>query len=139
MMGLKWLRAKLNLAWGLILHLLYKRWFQSRGLETFLKEFEAEGLFPLSLAVRERSARFGNCIQCGLCVTACKIKDPVFFERFHSPAQLAFSYTRSLPELSLNEDYLSYCRDCRNCEKVCPTGVPLQEITELVLQSAKPV
>lgn len=132
MSGLKWLYAKINLAVAFLLHLLFKRWFRKRGHKEFLEFYSEDRVFPLTVDERKGLAAFGNCIYCGLCVSECREVSPVFYETFATPATIAFSYSRSLPEISMNADFLSYCPDCSACEKVCPTGVPLNQITGFV-------
>jgi len=132
MKSLKWLYAKGNLAFALLIHLLYKRWFRKRGLEDFIKNYVDDRLFAISEASRKTFFSQSNCVQCGFCVTACEVSDPLFYREFMSPSQIAFSYTRSLPEIFTNKDFLSYCRTCRACEEVCPTGVPLDRMITFV-------
>ena len=132
MKAMKWFYAKANLACALLIHLLFKRWFKKRGIEQFLKDYVTEGIFPLKVEERKNFSSFGRCIQCGFCITACKIQDPIFFQKFISPSQIAFSYSRSLPEMRGNGDFLAHCRECRACEEVCPTGVPLTQMMEFV-------
>jgi len=133
---LRWLFAKINLAFAVILHFSFKRWFRRRGLKHFLDFYAADRIFALTRDERKKLSSFGNCIYCGLCVSECREMNPRFYETFITPANIAFSYSRSLPEISRNNDYLSYCPECAACEKVCPTDVPLNQITEFVKHHA---
>jgi len=136
MKKMKWIYAKLNLAWALVLHMLFKRWFKKHGLKQFLENYKKDELFALTADERKNYFSLSNCIQCGFCVTACKVKDPIFYQKFMSPSQIAFSYSRSLPELGHNKDFLSYCQECKACETVCPTGVPFTDILNLIRRTA---
>lgn len=137
MSSLKWLFAKVNLAIAFVLHFCFKRWFRRRTLKDFLAFYAEDKIFPLTSDERKGLSSFGNCIYCGLCVSECREVNPVFYETFITPANIAFSYSRSLPEMSLNSDYLSYCPECAACEKVCPTGVKLNQITGFVKRHAR--
>lgn len=137
MSGLKWLFARVNLAIAFLLHIGFKRWFRRRGLNDFLAFYAEDNIFPLTPAERKGLSTFDRCIYCGLCVSECRETNPVFYETFMTPANIAFSYSRSLPEIALNGDYVSYCPECSACEKVCPTDVPLNQITEFVKSHAR--
>ena len=128
----KWIYAKINLAMALIFHFTFKKWFQKKGLKQFLTHYEADGIFPVRSQDRENFSAHSNCIFCGLCVSQCEVTDDSFYKKFSTPANITFSYTRSLPEISLNQDFISSCESCRACEVVCPTGVPLTQISKFV-------
>jgi succinate dehydrogenase/fumarate reductase-like Fe-S protein len=134
----KWIYAKCNLAWALVLHVLYKRWFTKHGLEHFLENYKADGIFPISKEVRAHYYTQDRCIGCGLCVIASEVSDPVFYQRFLTPAALSFSYARSLPDVEANHDFLAYCTDSRACGKVCPTGMPPHQNVEFVSAAWRP-
>ncbi len=129
---MKWLCAKLNLALALVIHLLWKRWFRRRGLKTFLAQIREDALLTLSHDDRKKVEAHSNCIYCGLCVTQCEMTHPQFFQTHQTPASLSFSTLRSLPEISLNLDFIETCPSCKACEKVCPTGVPLVQIGDFI-------
>ena len=82
--------------------------------------------------------RFENCIECGLCVSACPVTE---IRRFTGPAALA-AYNRELdkhpqrsdellPEVDTDEGVWGCDRHLR-CSAVCPTGVyPAKQIVML--------
>ncbi|MBI3018289.1 MAG: 4Fe-4S dicluster domain-containing protein [Deltaproteobacteria bacterium] len=129
---LKFCYAKINLAVALIIHFSFKKWFQRRGLSHFLSFYKEDRVFPLLSEERAKFSSYSNCIFCGLCVSQCELTDSHFYEKFLTPANIAFSYTKSLPEVSSNVDFLAHCSSCRSCEKVCPTSVPLNTIIQFV-------
>jgi len=133
----KSLYAKINLALALIVHLCFKRWFQKRGLAQFLADYKEDHIFPLALQDRTHWVKYSNCVFCGLCVSQCEMAQKDFYQKFMIPAILAFSYTRSLPEISLNGDFTAYGEEgCLEGEKVCPTGVPLTQIMKFTKSHA---
>lgn len=132
MKTLKLIYAKINLAVALLIHFLFKKWFGKRGLSHFLSAYEKDHVFPLSAQERLKFSSYSNCIFCGLCVSQCELTDSNFYQKFITPAMIAFSYTKSLPEVSSNIDFVAHCSSCRACEKVCPTSVPLNSILQFV-------
>ena len=129
---LKLIYAKVNLALALVIHFAFKKWFQRRGLAHFLSFYEKDRVFPLSSEERLKFSSYSNCVFCGLCVSQCELTDSHFYQKFLTPANLAFSYTKSLPDVSSNIDFVTHCSSCRSCEKVCPTSVPLNSIIQFV-------
>lgn len=128
---LKLCYAKINLAFALVLHFAFKKWVQRRGLSHFLSFYEEDHVFPLLAEERIKFSSYSKCIFCGLCLSQCDLTNH-FYEKFLTPATLAFSYTKSLPDISSNVDFVAHCSSCRACEKVCPTSVPLNAIIQFV-------
>jgi len=135
---LKLCYANINLAFALVLHFVFKKWFQRRGLSHFLSFYKEDHVFSLSAEERVTFSSHSKCVFCGLCVSQCELTDAHFYEKFLTPATLAFSYTKSLPEVSSNVDFVAHCSSCRACEKVCPTSVPLNRIIQFVKAHACP-
>lgn len=129
---MKWIYAKLNLAFALFMHLVWKRWTNYRGANVFLSLYKEDRILHLTSKSRQTFIPHQNCINCGLCVVQCEVTSESFYQTFMTPAHMIFSYSRSLPELFLNKDFLKYCTSCRGCEKVCPTEVPLTHVIEFV-------
>ena len=102
---------------------------------SYLRESEAnpEAEVPPEVA---GFTRFENCIECGLCVSACPVQ-----QRFMGPAALA-AYGRELEKHPEREDELLPqidtpqgvwgCDRALNCSQVCPLGVyPAKHIAVL--------
>ena len=68
------------------------------------------------LVVIERNE--GKCILCGLCVRTC---DEVVQKGILGLVGRGFG-TVIKPEFKDDETVLAYCRDCKKCAEVCPTG-----------------
>lgn len=138
---LKWIYAKMNLALALLIHLGFKKWVSKKGVEAFLSLYAKDQIFPLTHEQRKTFASHSNCINCGLCVSQCEAPissgGALFYQTFMTPAHVAFSYSRMLSDNFYNQDFLKYCSQCRACEKVCPTGVPLTKIIEFVQVTAE--
>ncbi len=132
MKTLKLIYAKVNLALALLIHFVFKKWFKRRGLSHFLSFYKEDRVFPLLAEERLKFPSHSRCIFCGLCVSQCELTDAHFYEKFLTPATIAFSYTKSLPDVSSNLDFVAHCSSCRACEKVCPTSVPLNSMIQFV-------
>lgn len=106
---------------------------------SYLRESEVntESEVPEELASEDRGfTRFENCIECGLCVSACPVR-----QRFMGPAALA-AYGRELekhperesellPEIDRDEGVWG-CDRALKCSQVCPLGVyPAKHIAVL--------
>ena len=128
----KWFYAKLNLAVALVIHVVYKRWFHRRGIKEFLSDYASDRVFPIKSDERKRYAQFGHCIQCGLCAAVVEKMEPQFYSKFLTPALVASTFTRSLPDVSLNYDFPAKKISMKALEMVCPTGVPLEGILEFL-------
>lgn len=110
------------------------------GQSRFLAAYTPDRLLPLSREERESRDRFGACIHCGLCDTACDVLRRAKRSRVPSLSAVAVGYSRSMPEypfalVSIEE--LSGCEDCDECEAACPMGVPLKEIIDDVRAHAR--
>jgi succinate dehydrogenase/fumarate reductase-like Fe-S protein len=121
----------LNLAYRFNVHLVKKPLTGSKGLARFLDQYGPEHLLPLSPEARQLLPGLESCINCGLCDTVCERFDAATRHLHNGPSELAVSLTRSLPDYDLIEAHLQAwegCGACRECEGICPMGVPLREL-----------
>jgi succinate dehydrogenase / fumarate reductase iron-sulfur subunit len=90
----------------------------------------------------EEYVRFENCIECGLCVSACPVQ-----QRFMGPAALA-AWNRELEKNPNREDEIVKatsgpagapgCDRALQCSAVCPLGVyPAKHIAQLLRRIEK--
>jgi len=90
----------------------------------------AEGLSPPFLPSDEDLSR---CVHCGLCLPSCPTYRVLRLEpdsprgRLHIIRALAEGRIQPTP---VALEHLELCLQCRNCEAVCPSGVPFGRIME---------
>ena len=75
-----------------------------------------------------------RCVQCGLCLPACPTYRVGGIEAESARGRIALARAWSLGTLaptSVGEARLDHCLGCRNCEVVCPAGVPFGELLVL--------
>lgn len=118
--------AMLYLAWA-FMRRVFRRIVRGRaddgGAERFLENFAGEGMAPLTVAQAAVIEGASRCIQCGLCEAVCPL--PVDRWLANSRALDMASYAAaSMPSMCPD--------DCRRCELICPTGVPIAAIPAFV-------
>jgi succinate dehydrogenase/fumarate reductase-like Fe-S protein len=124
----------INLAYRFNVHMLKKPFTADLpGRAIFLGQYHDDRLLPLTPEARARLPELQSCISCGLCDTVCTKLDIDLRHLFNGPSDLASCLTRSLPDYDLLKEYLRVweeCGDCRRCEEVCPSGVPLRQLVD---------
>ena len=132
----------INLAYRFNVHMLKKPVASARGnaRDRFLQNYADDRLAPLTEQQRQQLSRFSRCICCGLCDTVCHNLRASRCHLFNGPSDLACSLGCSMPDFDLPDEYLAQwraCGDCRECEEICPSGVPLRELAAFVEGSLK--
>jgi ferredoxin len=123
----------LNLAYRFNVHLLKKPFaVDLPGASIFIKLYNQDNLVPLSAEARCRLPAYQGCIGCGLCDTVCPKLQPATRHLFNGPSDLATCLSRNIPDyllLSSTLELWQECGECTDCENICPTGVPLRELS----------
>jgi succinate dehydrogenase/fumarate reductase-like Fe-S protein len=124
------------LTWHMILHLFQKLFMVYRpgGIERVRDNFAHEGLISLSADERAMLKKWQSCIGCGLCEAACADLSVIPDNRHVGPQLLAQSTMRDLSktDLALPEAEAVDACDCDALEEICPVGIPLCELGELL-------
>ncbi len=67
-----------------------------------------------------------QCISCNICLTACPVAKATM--RYRGPKLTGPALSR-LRKLVSDEDTMQqYCSNCKNCERVCPSGTPIASL-----------
>src|SRR5215472_2848232 len=122
--------ARLALAYGM--HLTRRRVTRRRPqLSGLLETYDPDGIRPLTSPERQKHPRLVNCINCGLCALAAgrigqtRLPD------------LASSYMRLYSRLGeASVDVEGDAPDLAAAAAVCPVGLPLDEVAEVVRRMA---
>lgn len=93
------------------------------GLREFLSFYRPDRIFPDTAEDKKLVNQFSRCIACGLCDSLCP-----FGAR---PSHLAF-VARSVPDFSAVSWNLDACGNCRGCEEICPTKVPIGKLMQFL-------
>lgn len=76
---------------------------------------------------------YSKCVHCGFCLEVCPTYQQLSDET-HSPRGRVFlikQVAEGLLPLQAAEDPVFACLDCRACETVCPSGVPIGHLIEM--------
>src|SRR4029077_13374535 len=120
-----------KLAWAYGVHLARRRVRRQRSqLAGLLETYAPDGIRPVDAATRERHPRLVGCINCGLCALAAGRVG-----RTRLP-DLASSYVRLYARLGEASSDLDggVAPDLLAASAVCPVGLPLEEVAEVVLR-----
>jgi Fe-S oxidoreductase len=80
-----------------------------------------------------RDEDLARCVHCGLCLMACPTFVATGLEPESPRGRIALIRAASEGRVELNDavlPHLELCLQCRNCESVCPSGVPYGRIME---------
>jgi hypothetical protein len=118
--------AKLAFAYGI--HVTRRRVTRARPqLRALLETYAADGIRALTADERARHPRLTRCINCGLCALAAGRAGNTRLP------DLASSYMRLYARLGeVSSDVEGATPDLAAAAAVCPVGVPLEEVAEVV-------
>ena len=103
-----------------------------RALRAFRNNYGPEGLLPVASGVHRALLEAGGCTGCGRC-------DRVVRQTGLVPlSQLVRAWTRSLPDAALTTAEFARYReaDLIEAEGLCPFGVPIRTLADLVREQA---
>ncbi len=119
----------LNLIWLFLKKVVFWR---RRGLSQFVNNYQQDRLIPMQSGDRDGLFRFAQCINCGICDTACPDLGKIPREKFPGPSFLVTTLTRATPDFWAIDLDLSACGGCDLCEKVCPNQVPVKAAVKFI-------
>lgn len=129
-----------NLGWYFALHLakMVFRLFgvKAPGIERFRQNYEAEGVFSLSPAARERYPFLAGCIGCGLCRISLDIRSSGGAS-LSDPESLSLCLSRSMPDLEAARQSFHQQENRLSHFSRCPRGVPLPAVYDFIHQADK--
>lgn len=67
-----------------------------------------------------------QCISCNICLTACPVAKATM--RYRGPKLTGPALSRLRKLVSDEDTMLQYCSNCKNCERVCPSGTPIASL-----------
>jgi Fe-S oxidoreductase len=109
---------------------------QHRTLEVFHEHYDPDRIFPYTWEEFRRLPEMAGCINCGLCLSRCPAIHGLTLdrsgERYAGPRDVGTGLSRSTPDMWATSDTLYYCTLCGACEAVCPVGIPIPEVVEMV-------
>src|SRR5919109_971311 len=122
--------VKLALAYGV--HLARRRLTRHPSqLSGLLETYAPDGIRPVDAVTRERHPRLVSCINCGLCALAAGRLGQTRLP------DLATAYMRLYPRLGeASNDLDGDVPDLVAASAVCPIGLPLNEVAEVVRRMA---
>jgi succinate dehydrogenase/fumarate reductase-like Fe-S protein len=112
-----------------------------RGIAAFRRNYDADGLPPVTSAERERMPGFSRCIACGLCDRGEAQRIARSGGAYRGVMSLVLSASRSMPDYRAAAYSVSFISDAELAEKerICPVGVPMREIARFVRDKAAAV
>jgi hypothetical protein len=115
-----------------LLRTLFRRALGKRyGYRTFLENYEADNLPPMTGHDRKVLPLMTGCIACGLCELSHGGNEQT---SFGSPSALALAGARSVPDFAAASERLARLPEhvLAEREELCPTRVPLRLIAQYI-------
>jgi Fe-S oxidoreductase len=142
---LRWVRRGRALRYVRLLRMLSARGMATlsdeemahhRSLAVFQRHYTPDRVFPYTWDEFRALPEMSGCINCGLCLSRCPAIRGLTLDRsaarYAGPRDVGTSLSRSAPDFWATSDTIYYCTLCGACEAVCPAGVPIPEVVEMV-------
>jgi hypothetical protein len=112
-----------------------------RGIEAFRRNYDADGLPPVTRAEREQMPGFSRCIACGLCDRGEAERIARSGGAYRGVMSLVLSASRSMPDFRAAAYSVSFISDeeLADKERICPVAVPMRQIARFVREKAAAV
>lgn len=136
------IRALVLLAVALVTS-LFKRLFGRRrdGYEAFRRNYDPDGLSPLTAAERDAMAGFGRCIACGICDRGESARIARSGGAYRGVMALVLAASRSMPDFRAAAYSVGFVPEdvLREKDRLCPARVPISTIAAFVRAKAEEV
>jgi len=111
------------------------------GIAAFRRNYDADGLPPVSSDERAAMADFSRCIACGLCDRGEAGRIAASGGAYRGVMALVLAGSRSMPDYRAAAYSFGFVNDevLAEKEKLCPTGVPFRAIARFVRDKAAAV
>lgn len=132
-----YLKAKLALALTFFWHLLCRLllfWKKRPGLETFLKYYAADSIYPISGNERAEFPSYQRCLACSLCTFSCVAIQQGTAPSGFEPKFILLGYGRSPHESEVFLEEWLPCYSCQTCQVLCPNQVPVHLVAERIMK-----
>jgi len=128
--------ARLTLLLLLVRHLAKRTlffWKKKPGLATFIKQYSADAIFPVTEAERSHFPVSQKCQACSLCTLSCAALREGRAASSFEPKFIMLGYSRSSHESEFFlEDWLP-CLGCDACTVECPNEVPVHAVAQQII------
>jgi len=135
------LKAWLLLTVAMLKSLLRRVFGGASGIAAFRRNYDADGLPPVTAAERAELATFSRCLACGLCDRGESERIAASGGAYRGVMPLMLSASRSMPDFRAAAYSLSFVTDevLAEKEKICPADVPMRRIAAFLRAKAAEV
>lgn len=135
------LRALFLLALALVTSLFRRLWSRRGSYDAFRRNYDSDGLPPVTEAERDAMSEFGRCIACGVCDRGEGERIARSGGAYRGVMALVLSASRSMPDYRAAAYGLSFVPAdvLRSKDEVCPAQVPISRIADFVRAKADEV
>ncbi|MDF3071931.1 MAG: hypothetical protein K0R38_7532 [Polyangiaceae bacterium] len=135
------LKAWLLLTWAMLQSLVKRLFGRAGGIAAFRRNYDADGLPPVTADERRELSTFSRCVACGICDRGEGDRIAASGGAYRGVMPLMLSASRSMPDFRAAAYSLSFVSDDVLAEKEqsCPTEVPMRRIAAFLRAKANEV